>query len=192
MKVVADISTDQSQVDFSAAVLKAKQSNADVVFVYTNEEEAARALRELRKQGVAKPIVGETVLTSQKVIELAGDAANGAVAHVGLTVDAPMPTVRAFRARFEREYKYVSDHNGIKGYTGVYILKAAIEKVGKLDQKKVAQVLHGLVITAAQHPGVLMDLRIDANGDIDRESFLTEARNGKQEVKEVLPALAAK
>ena len=37
-----------------------------------------------------------------------------------------------------------------------------------------------------------MDLRIDANGDIDRESFLTEARNGKQEVKEVLPALAAK
>ena len=192
VKVVADISTDQSQVDFSAAVLKAKQSNADAVFVYTNEEEAARALRELRKQGVTKPIVGETVLTSQKVIELAGDAANGAVAHVGLTVDAPLPSVRAFRARFEREYKYVSDHNGIKGYTGVYILKAAIEKVGKLDQKKVAQVLHGLVITAAQHPGVLMDLRIDANGDIDRESFLTEARNGKQEVKEILPALGAK
>ena len=36
-----------------------------------NEEESARALRELRKQGYDKPIVGETVLTSQKVIELA-------------------------------------------------------------------------------------------------------------------------
>ena len=32
-------------------VLKAKQSNADALFVYTNEEESARALRELRKQG---------------------------------------------------------------------------------------------------------------------------------------------
>ena len=192
VKVVADISTDQSQVDFSAAVLKAKQSNADVVFVYTNEEEAARALRELRKQGVAKPIVGETVLTSQKVIELAGDAANGAVAHVGLTVDAPLASVRAFRARFEKEYKYVCDHNGVKGYTGVFILKAAIEKVGKLDRKLVAQALHGLSITAAQQPGVLMDVRVDANGDLDRESFLTEARNGKQEIKEILPALGAK
>ena len=192
VKVVADISTDQSQVDFSAAVLKAKQSNADVVFVYTNEEEAARALRELRKQGVAKPIVGETVLTSQKVIELAGDAANGAVAHVGLTVDAPIASVRAFRARFEREYRYVSDHNGIKGYTGVFILKAAIEKVGKLDRKLVAHALHGLAISAAQQPGVLMDVRVDANGDLDRESFLTEARNGKQEVREILPALGAK
>jgi len=192
VKVVADISTDQSQVDFSAAVLKAKQSNADVVFVYTNEEEAARALRELRKQGFAKPIVGETVLTSQKVIELAGDAANGAVAHVGLTVDAPIPSVRAFRARFEKDYKYTPDHNGIKGYTGVYMLKAAIEKVGKVDRKLVAKALHGLSITAAQQPGVLMDVRIDANGDVDRESFLTEVRNGKQDVKEILPALGGK
>ena len=55
VKVVADISTDSGQVDFSAPVLKAKQSNADVLFVYTNEEESARALRELRKQGFAKP-----------------------------------------------------------------------------------------------------------------------------------------
>jgi branched-chain amino acid transport system substrate-binding protein len=192
VKVVADISTEQSQVDFSAAVLKTRQSNADAVFVYTNEEEAARALRELRKQGVSQPIVGETVLTSQKVIELAGGAANGAVAHVGLTVDAPMPSVRAFRARFEKQFKYTPDHNGIKGYTGVFIMKAAIEKVGQVDRKLVAQALHGLAISAAQQPGVLMDVRIDANGDLDRESFLTEVRNGKQEVKEILPALGAK
>ena len=143
VKITADISTDQNQVDFSAAVLKAKGSNADVVFVYTNEEEAARALRELRKQGVTKPLVGETVLTSQKVIELAGDAANGAVAHVGLTVDAPTPAMRAFRAKFEKEYKYISDHNGVKGYTGIYIMKAAIEKAGKADRKAVAAALLG-------------------------------------------------
>src|SRR5438067_10471009 len=62
IKVLADISTDPGQIDFSSAVLKAKQANADALFVYTNEEEAARALRELRKQGYDKPIVGETVL----------------------------------------------------------------------------------------------------------------------------------
>jgi branched-chain amino acid transport system substrate-binding protein len=191
-KVVADISTEQSQVDFSAAVLKARQSGADAVFVYTNEEEAARALRELRKQGVTQPIVGETVLTSQKVIELAGEAANGAVAHVGLTVDAPIAGVRAFRAKFEKDYKSTPDHNGIKGYTGVYIMKAAIEKVGKVDRKLVAHALHGLKISAAEQPGVLMDVSIDANGDLDRASFLTEVRNGKQEIKEILPTLGAK
>ena len=192
LKVAADISTDAGQVDFSAPVLKAKQSNADAVFVYTNEEESARALRELRKQGWSKPIVGETTLTGQKVIDLAGDAANGAIAHVGLTVDAPIPTMRAFRAKFEKEFKYVSDHNGIKGYTAVYMLKAAIEKVGKLDRAAVAKALHGLTISAAKEPGVIMDVTIDDKGDLDRESFIVEVKNGKQEVKETLPPLAKK
>lgn len=189
-KVVADISTDPGQVDFSAAVLKVKQSNADAVFVYTNEEESARALRELRKQGWTKPIIGETTLTGQKVIDLAGDAANGAIAHVGLTVDAPNPAIRAFRAKFEKEYKYVSDHNGMKGYSGVYMLKAAIEKVGKLDRKAVAKALHGLKIKASDQPGILMDVTVDDKGDLDRESFLVEVKNGKQEMVHVLPPLS--
>jgi branched-chain amino acid transport system substrate-binding protein len=190
VKITADISSDQNQVDFSAPVLKAKQANADVVFVYTNEEESARALRELRKQGVTKPIVGETTLAGQKVIELAGDAANGAVAHVGLTVDAPIPAMRAFRAKFEKEYKYVTDHNGIKGYTGIYIMKAAIEKVGKLDRKAVAQALHGLHV-GRHEPGVIMDGASTPTATWTAE-LLVEVKNGKQEVKETLLALGKK
>jgi branched-chain amino acid transport system substrate-binding protein len=191
-KIVADISTDPGQVDFSAAVLKAKQANADAVFVYVTEEESARALREFRKQGWTKPIIGETTLTGQKVIELAGDAANGAFAHVGLTVDAPIPEMLAFKGKFYQAYKYIPDHNGIKGYMGVYSLKAAIDKVGKLDRKAVAQAMHGLHISAKKYPGIIMDVTFDANGDLDRESFLVEVKNGRQVVVATLPALGGK
>ena len=51
-----------------------------------------------------KPIIGESTLTNEKVIELAGDAANGVVAHVGLTADAPNPSVQAFVKRYEAEF----------------------------------------------------------------------------------------
>jgi len=192
IKVVADISTESGQIDFSAPVLKAKGANADALFAYTNEEESARLLRELRKQGYNKPVVGETTLTGQKVIELAGDSANGAVGHVGLTIDAPNPLMLKFKAKFYQEYKYFCDHNGIKGYTGVYMLKAAIEKAGKLDRKAIATALHGLKLTAAKTPGVILDVAIDDKGDLDRESYLVEVKGGKQEVKEVLPALGQK
>lgn len=191
-KIVTDISTDPGQVDFSAAVLKAKQSNADAVFVYVTEEESARALREFRKQGWTKPIIGETTLTGQKVIELAGDAANGAFAHVGLTVDAPIPEMLAFKGKFYQAYKYIPDHNGIKGYMGVYSLKAAIEKAGKLDRKAVAQAMKGLHISAKKYPGIIMDVSFDANGDLDRESFLVEVKNGRQVVVATLPPLGKK
>ena len=187
IKVVADISTDPGQVDFSAAVLKVKQSNADAVFVYTNEEESARALRELKKQGYDKPVIGETTLTGQKVIELAGDAANGAVAHVGLTVDAPQPAIKAFDEKFQKDYKYKSDHNGMKGYSGMYVVKAITEKVGKFDGKAFAKALHGATLRVKDVPGVLLDVHFDDNGDLDRESFLVKVVSGKQVVTATLP-----
>lgn len=188
-KILAEISTDSGQVDFSSAVLKAKQSNAEGLFVYTNEDESARLLRELRKQGWNKPIIGETTLTGQKVIELAGEAANGAIAHVGLTVDAPVPAIRAFRAKYEKEFRSVSDHNGMKGYSGVYAMQAAIEKAGKLDRKAVAQAMKGLKVNTDKYPGALMYTEFDDKGDLDRMSFIVQVKGGKQEVIDMVPPL---
>jgi len=192
IRVGADISTDPGQVDFSSAVLKAKQSNADALFVYTNEEESARALRELRKQGYTKPVVGETTLTSQKVIELAGEAANGAVAHVGLSADAPLAPIKAFDAAFQREYRAKADHNGLKGYSGIYFVKVITERIGKVDGKAFAAAMKGAKISVKDNPGVLMDVTFDQNGDLDRESFLSKVVDGKQVIVETLPPLGAK
>ncbi len=189
-KIVSDISTDQGQVDFSAAVLQAKRSNADALFAYVNEEESARLLRELRKQGWDKPIIGETTLTGQKVIELAGDAANGAMAHVGLTVEAP--PLKAFGAKYKAAYNSVPDHNGAKGYMGMYTLKAAVEKAGKLDREAVAAALRNTCYDAKQNPGILMSVCYDDKGDLDRESFMVKVDKGVGVVVETLPPLGKK
>jgi branched-chain amino acid transport system substrate-binding protein len=189
VKVVADISTDPGQVDFSSAVLRAKQTNADALFAYLNEEESGRLLRELRKQGYDKPIVGETTIMGQKVIELAGAAADGVRGHVGLTIDAPNPAIQAFAQKYEKEFRSKSDHNGIKGYTGLYVVKAVTEKMGKFDRKGFAQAIKNSCFSAKQIPGLLMDLCFDDKGDIDRESFLVEVKGGKQIVVQTLPPL---
>jgi branched-chain amino acid transport system substrate-binding protein len=190
IKVAADLSTDPGQVDFSSPVLRAKQANADALFAYLNEEESARLLRELRKQGYNKPIVGETTIMGQKVIELAGPAANGVRGHVGLTIDAP--AIQEFSQKYEKEFRSKSDHNGIKGYTGLYVVKAVTEKVGKFDRKAFAQAIKNSCFSAKQTPGLLMDVCFDDKGDIDRESFLVEVKGGKQVVVETLPPLSKK
>ena len=189
IKIAADVSTESGQVDFAADVVKMKASNADVMFIYTNEEECARVLRELRKQGVKTPIIGETNVISQKVIELAGDTANGVKGHVGLTADAPIKAVEEFRDKFQKRFKYLPDHNGIKGYTAVYAVKYATEKLGRFDRKALAKLMHGLTITPKEEPGILIETTWDAHGDIDRISFLVEVVNGKQKVVQILPKL---
>jgi branched-chain amino acid transport system substrate-binding protein len=189
IKVVADVSTESGQADFSADVVKVKAANADVVFVYLNEEESARFLKEAKKQGLKAPLIGETTLLGQKVIDLAGDAANGVRGHVGLTVDAPVPAVQEFAARFKKRFNYLCDHNGIKGYTAVYFIKYVTEKMGKFDSKGFAQTAHGLTVTPQQEPGILMEVTWDQNGDVDRASFLGEVVDGKQKIVEILPKL---
>ena len=187
IKVAGDISTDPGQVDMSSAVLRIKQANADALFAYLNEEESARLLKELRKQGYDKPLVGETTLMGAKVIELAGSAANGVRGHVGLTADAP--AFKEFGAKYEKEYKAKSDHNGIKGYFSAYMLKAAIEKAKSTDGPAIAAAMKNSCFKAKEHPGILLDVCFDDKGDIDRESFLVEVKDGKQVVTATLPML---
>jgi branched-chain amino acid transport system substrate-binding protein len=189
IKVAADISTEAGQADFAADVSKIKAAAPDAVFVYLNEEESARILKELKRQSITVPLVGETTLVGQKVVELAGDAANGARGHVGLTTDAPVDLVKAFREKFVKKYNYVPDHNGLKGYLAIYMVKATTEKMGKVDSKAFADTLHGLTIKAADEPGILMDVTVSDTGDLDRQSFLVEVVEGKQVVKQVLPKL---
>ena len=189
IKVVADVSTESGQVDFAADVVKVKGANADAIFVYTNEEESARFLREARKQGVTKPLIGETTLLGQKVIDMAGDAANGARGHVALSADAPLPAVQAFKEKFVKRFGYVPDHNGLKGYTAVYAVKYATQKIGKFDRKLLAKTMHGLTIKPAEEPGILMEATWDDKGDIDRISFLAEVVGGKQKIVQILPKL---
>jgi branched-chain amino acid transport system substrate-binding protein len=123
------------------------------------------------------------------VIELSGDAANGVKGHVGLTADAPIKAVEEFRDKFQKRYKYLPDHNGIKGYTAVYAVKYTTEKLGKFDRKALARLMHGLTITPKQEPGMLIETTWDAKGDIDRISFLVEVVAGKQKVVQILPKL---
>lgn len=189
IKLAADVSTESGQVDFAADVVKLKAANADVVFVYSNEEECARIMREARRQGLKGPFVGDTTLLSQKTIELAGEAANGVQGHVGLTADAPIEAVAEFKARFQKRFNYVPDHNGLKGYSGVYAVRYVTEKLGKFDRKAFAKTMHGLTITPKDEPGILMETTWDNNGEIDRISFLAEVVDGKQKITKTLPKL---
>jgi branched-chain amino acid transport system substrate-binding protein len=189
IEVINDVSVEEGQADFAPEALTVLDSDAEAVFIYVNEEEAARLLTELSNQGFDKPIYGETVLIAQSVIDLAGEAANGAKGHVGLTAAAPLPLVEEYAAKFEAEYGRLPDHNGMKGYIAVYVVKAMTERLGVFDSKALAEATHCTMITTEEEPGVLIDVVFDEKGNVDRESFLVEVIDGLSTVIEVLPRL---
>lgn len=188
IEVVADVPSEQGQADFAADVAKIKDSGAEAAFVYLNEEESARFLKEAKKQGLAIPLVGEVTLTGQKVIDLAGDAADGAYAHVGITTGADVPSIRKFSDAFKAKYGRDTDHNGLKGYVAVYTVKYVTEMIGGFDREAFARKMHGLTLDVEKHPGVLLTTSWDDKGEMSRESFMTQVVDGKQKVIGTVPA----
>jgi branched-chain amino acid transport system substrate-binding protein len=187
INLAADLPIEFGQLDYSADVIKAKNSGADVIFPYMTAEDTARFVRELAKQGVKVPMIGETTLLQQNVIDLVGPALNGARSHLSLTADAPDERIAAFRKRFQERFKQVPDHNALSSYMALYAVKAATEKVGKVDPKALADAMHGGSVTVQQEPNVLLDSRWDANGDVFRASFLAEAVDGQIKIIKSLP-----
>ena len=189
IEVVAEISTEQQQADFAPEVLQALDSGAQAIFSYLTEEESARLLKELEKQGVTLPVYGEAVLLSQAVLDLAESAANGTRGHVNLSAQADVPAIQEFAAAFEEKYGYIPDHNGLKGYIGVHVYKEMAERVGDFDNAAIAEQLHCTLLTTEEEPGLLMDLAYDEKGDIDRATFLVEIQDGEQVIIGTLPRL---
>lgn len=189
IKVVADVASEQGAVDFASDVAKIKNSGADAVFVFMNESPDARFLKEAKRQGLSIPIVAQSNLTDPKVIELAGAAAEGAMAHVGISASAPLPAMQKFVKEFKAKYHHEPDHNAVKGYIGVYAIKYVTQMIGKFDRKAFAKKMHGLTLDASKYPGMILTAHWDKTGELYRTSFMTEVKNGKQVVIGTVPAI---
>ncbi len=186
--VVADISTEAQQADFTAELTQVRASGATHLMIYSHEEENARITIQMRKLGLAVEPVGDN-LCAQTTIDAGGEAMNGARCHVPMTALSPVPSMMDMGRRFQERFGRVSDHNGFKGYIGAHLIKAAVERVGAFDQAKVRDCLHNNLFTAAEEPGLLMDTFVDEKGDADRGSFIVEVKNQKSQVAKVLPLL---
>jgi len=184
-----DISTEVQQADFTPELTKVRASGATHVFMYSHEEESARFMIQLRKMGLQVEPVGETTMCTQTTITPGGAAVNGARCHVGLVASAPQPAMVDFGRRFQEKYGRVPDHNAYKGWIGVHMMKAAVQRVGAWDQAKVRACLHNNLFTTVEEPGLLMDLWVNEKGSVDRESFIVEVKDQKPTVLKTVPML---
>lgn len=184
-ELVADISTEVQQADFTPELTEIRNSGATHVMVYNHEEENARIMIQMEKLGLDVQAVGDN-LCATSTISAGGDAINGAKCHVPMTALSPLESMKAVAEKFEAKYGQTPDHNGFKGYIGAHLLKTAVERVGAWDQDKVRDCLHENLFTVEDEPGLLMDTYVFENGDADRGSFIVEVKDSVHVVDQVL------
>ena len=99
-----------------------------MVLYTTNAEDAAIVYRQIKELGIKWKIVGCSAALSQVVVDLSGDASEGAYGVVDYVPDASAQT-KAFTVAYRKEYNQEPDYASAYGYEQVsflgYILKNA-------------------------------------------------------------------
>jgi branched-chain amino acid transport system substrate-binding protein len=190
IEIQLDIQVQPDQTDLSAEVSQLAGGGADAIFAFMTEIETAAFLDEVQAQALEKPMYGGDVLSAASTIALAQPgAADGTITHAGLNASAPVfADWTAAYAEFHPDADQ-PDHNSIKGYTAVYVVKEVTERIGSFDNSQFSDTLHCATLTVAEEPGLLLDVSYDGNGDIDRESYLVEVVDGVGQITETLPPL---
>ena len=189
VEIAADIPCEVGQADFAGELARVERSGADAIFIYHHEEENARLLVQIHDLQLDKKmkVLGHVTLMTENVLALAKEAANGVRGHVGLSSEAP--PLKPVADRYLAKYGELPDHNFFKGYVATYVVKAVVDETKSFDQQKFRDYLHNRTLCVKDHPGLLMDIYYDENGDIDRESFLVTVQNQAQAITGILDPL---
>jgi branched-chain amino acid transport system substrate-binding protein len=115
----------------------------DAIFLSTDTRAGARMLRQLRGQGVDKPVLGSDALGSGPLVELAGDAGNRTIVP---TVFSPQTTHNSEQKRFIRNYQNSygkePEQPAAQGYDSINVIATLIKRRGSTEPRALATAAH--------------------------------------------------
>lgn len=182
LNISFDRAIKPGQTDVSKEVADLIAAAPDALLFYTTEAEAIELIKELRKQGFAKPVFSDGLVASPTVLEATGGASEGLFAHMIASADAPAASVQSFTNRYVARYGARPDHNAIKGYFAVQLIKAGLNASGKVDQALFMQVVHDTRFDIRKYPELLSSTGYDFFGEMNRESYFVVIRDGRPRV----------
>ncbi|MCA1454119.1 ABC transporter substrate-binding protein [Bradyrhizobium sp. BRP22] len=138
IKIVATETFQKGDVDYSAQLTKIKAANPDILVIGGLAEETANIVRQARQLGIppSTGILGANAAISNKLAELAGDAADGFTVGSGWFIQYDSPKNKAFVAAYRKKYNSDPDNFAAQAYTSVYIVADALKRAGGVSDLK--------------------------------------------------------
>ncbi len=130
-RVIAQESYNTGDKDFNAQITKIKNVNPDVIYLPDYYGTVALIAKQLRAQGITKPIVGADGWDG--LTENAGEEVLNGYYSNHYATDSDSEAVQKFVASFKEKYGKAPNSFAALGYDSVYMLKDALAKAGTTD-----------------------------------------------------------
>jgi len=167
--------TNDKAVDFAAVLTSIKGTNPEAVFFGGYDQQAGPMARQMKTLSMNAKLMGGETMNSAKFIELAGPAAETAIASTPGAALESRPGGKAFADKYKARYNQDIGLYAPYFYDGVMLIAAAMKAADSTDPAKYLPVLAKI-----KHNGITADIAFDDKGDLT-QGLLTifEVKNGK-------------
>ncbi|MFB9949242.1 ABC transporter substrate-binding protein [Rhizobium puerariae] len=171
---VATESHNAGDTDFSAQLSRLRDAGAELVIMWTHDNESALIVRQARQFGLNFKFAGSTSLSQPAFINLAGPTGEGVISATDFLPANPDPNVKAFVEKFQKKYGELPELYAATYYDSVKLAAEAIKMAGSTDPAKVREAFGNI-----DTQGVLARYKCEANGDCNHQTNIIEIKNGK-------------
>lgn len=171
--IVGEFEYSPGDRQFGPMVAAIRAVNPDLVYVSGFYFTGAPFLRQLRAGGVTVPFVGTGSFSSSKFLEIAGDAAEGAMITDIIDWRSSDPVDAKFRAEFEKRLGVTVDDPAALGYATAQVLIAALKDAGT-DRGKLRDRL-----ARTDMKTVAGQIKLSAGREVIRSFLINTAQKGR-------------
>ncbi|MDI1319316.1 MAG: ABC transporter substrate-binding protein, partial [bacterium] len=183
-EVIAEQKYADGDKDFRAQLTAIRAARPDAIFASGNYLESALICKQARELGLSGPLFGGDTWDSPALVEIGGQAVEGAYFSGHFSPDATDPAVRSFVERFTRRWGSGPDTGTSLGYDAVMLLADAIKRAGSTEGARIRDAL----ATTKDFAGVTGRITIDAQRNASKSAVIFTVRDGKfQFVESVSP-----
>jgi len=183
-KVLGEESFSQGDKDFRAQLTKLKDLNPDVLYVPAYYGDVAPILSQARQLGLRATGLGGDGWDSPKLVEVAGDAAEGGYFSNHYSKDDPNPVVQGFVAGYHKRYHEDPDALAALAYDAVRVVTEALERAGQVDRKA----LRDAIAQTVDFDGVTGKITIDPQRNAHKSAAILTIKGGKQAFVQTMEA----
>lgn len=164
-------STDETR--FAGVATEALQFRPDGVLVLANSIDASLLLQQIRKRNSKVAIAISEWGATERLIEMAGPAAEGLLAAQFFDRQSLRSEYVAFRRAYLERF-------GLEpGFSGVAAYEAAAIALEALARKERDQPLKNYLLAKGRFPGLQSEIEIDRFGESKRATYLTVVKQGQ-------------
>jgi branched-chain amino acid transport system substrate-binding protein len=173
-RIVAELKYTEGDNDFSAQLTAILPLSPEVLFIPGYYTDAGLIARQARGLGLKATLLGADGWDSSKLVEIGGQALEGACFSNHYSIEEPSPAVRQFVDAYRKEFGSPPDSIAALSYDAARLVADAIRRAGSTEGKRVRDAL----AATADFPGVTGSITFDAERNPVKPAVILKVEGG--------------